>query len=219
MAKKKKARGRPKKNLSEQQREKLAKKYQRKYYDENKEKISEQRSERWKKNKRLREAQAKRDQEARSIKRAEKHAEKLSQLKEASDAYWEEHGLQDPRLLKVGRKNILIYSTGHLAKHVFRSPQTIRRWISRRVIPGATVVNSAGWCWFDRPFMDCVFTAMSRTMLLDGRTPENILRQLVREELERAGRKVVWSPFNGKGKKEGRRKKKGPKKTKKRTSR
>jgi hypothetical protein len=198
MAKKKKARGRPKKNLTEKQREKEAKKYQRSYYDENKEKISEQRSERWKKNKRLRESQAKRDREARSIKRAEKHAEKMEELREASEAYWEEHGLQDPRLLRVGNKNILIYSTGHLAKHVYRSPQTIRRWISRRVIPGATVVNNAGWCWFDKPFMNCVFQAMSRTMLLDGRTPEHILRQLIREELDRAGKGVVWSPFNGK---------------------
>lgn len=196
MPKTKKSRGRPKQDLTKKQREKKAKQYQRDYYDENKNKISEQRSRRWKKNRKLRESQSERDKAARSIKRAEKHAEKMAALKAASDAYWEEHGLQDPRLLKVGRKNILIYSTGHLAKHVFRSPQTIRRWIAKRVIPGATMVNSAGWCWFDSVFMDCVFTAMSRTMLLDGRTPENLLRQLILEELKRAGRRVIWSQFD-----------------------
>ena len=161
MAKKKQARGRPRKKLTKTQREKEARKYQRDYYDDNKDKISEQRSERWKENRLLRNAQAKRDKEARSLKRADRHADKLLELKKTSDAYWEVHGLQDPRLFRVGRKDILIYSTGHLAKHVYRSPQTIRRWISRRVIPGATMVNTAGWCWFSRPFMDCVFTAMS----------------------------------------------------------
>lgn len=174
--------------------------YQQEYYERNRQSRNDTRKHRWRSDLDFRNRLLEQMKEKRAFARQETVDDRLIEAiraKEAIDEQREEESsrraTRRPRLVEINGVKKFVYSTGALAHSLGRESQTLRAWLSAGVLPGCSVVigNKA---WFTQGFGQAVFQALRRTMLLDARAPRDMLRGLVREELEIAHEPWVPAP-------------------------
>lgn len=95
-----------------------------------------------------------------------------------------------------------VYPTGTFSVVIARTGDTIRDWMKRGVLPGASVWYGVGVgrkAYFTQGYMNAVFAAMARVYAVDGNGRLEILRRFIVEELERAGEVVSPAPGGSDG--------------------
>jgi hypothetical protein len=166
--------------------------YQSAYYRRTKPERQARNQFRWRGDPEYRRRESDRTRSKRALARAECVAARINEAVDAKRC-----DVEDTRVARdvfVDGRDQKCYSTGSLAREIGRDSVTVRSWLTAGVLPGASHWTNDGRAWFTADFSGVVRAAMRRLYLLDGRGPLGLLRQFVREELERAGLHVEPKP-------------------------
>lgn len=91
-----------------------------------------------------------------------------------------------PRFVSVAGQEMWVYTSRKLAVECGRGKSTIRAWLAHEVLPGCTIVIK-GRYYFSTAFIKAIRRACKRVYLIDGNGSRDVLAELIREELAKAG--------------------------------
>ena len=127
--------------------------YQARYYQQNRDKITRKRRDRYQND-----AEYQEQVKTRALDRF--RALRDVRLKtEPKKGHWK-RGLNRPRLIRTGDKQVFVHGVGEFAKRITVNVQTITAWQKMKIIPPPTVIDEFGRRWYSSGYMDTVAQAV-----------------------------------------------------------
>jgi hypothetical protein len=183
------------KNMTPRER---ARAYSADWWEKNKERVTKERKKRYHKDESFREKILDASKTRRPIVRAQKAEGRFEAMVAEKKLKAQAKGGKTekrPRFVSVDGKEQFVYPAGHLALECGREPATIRLWLERDILPGATMFFGEGThgtkSYFSEGFVKAVVEACRVLYHLDGNGSRTILKRLVREELAKTEESYV----------------------------
>jgi hypothetical protein len=172
-----------------------ARAYSSAWWQKNKDRVKKDRKKRYKNEGDFRDRILDASKAKRPIIRAEKAAGRFEamvaekKLKAQAKARTEKR----PRLVSIDEREMMVFTAGHLALECGRESATVRLWLERDILPGATIFFGEGTrkSYFSDGFIAAVVEACKKLYYLDGNGSRTILKRLIREELDKTEESYV----------------------------